>query len=210
MANKGEAISFIQVGANDGSYGDPLREYVLKYPWRGILVEPQEMAFKTLRENYAAAADRLIFENAAISRSANIMMYRAPAHCAGNEIYAASVVSTDPGVVARQLGLKLEQLEQFSVPCVTLDCLIERHELKKLDLLQIDAEGYDWHVLNTLSLANVKPSIIQFEHGHLSNDSIDKVAKFLDANGYSIYWGGHQSDTVALSSNFISTYCGKG
>jgi FkbM family methyltransferase len=209
MAKQGASLNFIQVGANDGSYGDPLRDYILKYPWRGVLVEPQETAFDALRENYAAARDRLIFENAAISHSTSILMYKAPRHYIGNELYSASVVSTDPRVVAKQLGLKTSQLDQFSVPSITLDDLIKKHDLKTPDLLQIDAEGYDWHVLKTLTLANVKPSIIQFEHGHLSSDGIDRIAEFLNVHNYRIYWGGHQGDSVALSNNFLTTCLGE-
>ena len=35
---------FVQVGANDGIYGDPLRTYIERHHWRGILVEPSPMS----------------------------------------------------------------------------------------------------------------------------------------------------------------------
>jgi hypothetical protein len=37
---------FIQIGANNGMTGDPIRKYILKYHWRGILVEPQPDIFQ--------------------------------------------------------------------------------------------------------------------------------------------------------------------
>jgi FkbM family methyltransferase len=209
MAKHGESVSFIQVGANDGSFVDPLRRYILNYPWHGILVEPQEAAFKTLQANYAAAEGRLKFENAAVSDGASsISMYRAPSNYEGDKTYAASVVSADPEVAARQLNIDKSRLEQFSVRCITLDDLVDKYSVTKLDFLQIDTEGHDWHVLKTATLSRISPSIIQFEHGHLSNDTIDKVAEFLDVNEYSIYWGGHQGDSIALSKSFIEALAG--
>ena len=65
MAVRGNRLNFIQVGANDGEYGDPLHRYIFKYPWHGILIEPQPDTFAKLRENYAAMKNRLIFENIA-------------------------------------------------------------------------------------------------------------------------------------------------
>jgi len=111
MAVRGDSLNFIQVGANDGEYGDPLHSFIVKYPWHGILVEPQPDIFAKLRENYAAIQNRLIFENIAIAKDlSTIAMYRAP----GNpNVYESSVASVNPKAVARQLGLRLRHLEGF-------------------------------------------------------------------------------------------------
>ena len=63
MAVRGDSLNFIQVGANDGEYADPLHSFIVNYPWHGILVEPQPDIFARLRKNYAAMKNRLIFEN---------------------------------------------------------------------------------------------------------------------------------------------------
>ena len=57
---------FVQIGANNGISADPIRPYVLKYHWRGVLVEPHPAAFARLVENYRAEP-QLVFENAAIA-----------------------------------------------------------------------------------------------------------------------------------------------
>jgi FkbM family methyltransferase len=125
MAVRGDSLNFIQVGANDGKYGDPLHSFIVKYPWHGILVEPQPNIFAKLRENYAAMKNRLIFENIAIAKDlSTIAMYRAPEN---PDVYEASVVSVNPKAVARQLGLKLRHLERFFVPCTTLDELVKKY-----------------------------------------------------------------------------------
>ena len=67
MALKGESLNFIQIGANDGEYGDPLRRFITKYAWRGLLVEPQPAVFAKLQKNYSDHKERLVFENVAIA-----------------------------------------------------------------------------------------------------------------------------------------------
>jgi hypothetical protein len=56
----GETLRFIQVGANDGIFGDPLREHILAHKWRGVLVEPQPEIFEQLKANYAGLRGQII------------------------------------------------------------------------------------------------------------------------------------------------------
>jgi FkbM family methyltransferase len=209
MALKGEALNFIQVGANDGDFGDPLRRYILKFPWRGVLVEPQPDVFAKLLKNYSSVKDRLIFENVAIgSGVSSIAMYRAPGkHASGSQsdTHAASVVSVNPRVAARQLGVRPTDLEKFLVPCVTLDELVARHGMLAIDILQIDTEGHDFNVLKTMDLSKTTPLIIQFEHGHLTRREINDAVSYLIAHGYQVLYGGYQTDTLALHKSFPSS-----
>ena len=208
MAIRGEQVTFVQVGANDGRYGDPLHDYISRHPWEGILVEPQPDLFTKLRENYAAAADRLIFENVAIAQGVGeLAMYRGKNGGPSDDgVFAASVVSASPQVVARQLGVQIGDLERFTVPCATLDDLVVKHGLSGLDLLQIDTEGHDYNVLKTLDLSKTRPWIIQFEHGHLTPREITGALEHLNGHGYRVLFGGHQTDTLALREDFLEPH----
>src|SRR5580692_5233133 len=53
MFEFGRELTFIQVGAFDGITRDPLRKYIDKCGWRGVLVEPQGRAASQLRELYS-------------------------------------------------------------------------------------------------------------------------------------------------------------
>src|SRR5947209_8058963 len=59
-------LFFLQIGAHDGITDDPLRQYVLKYHWRGLLLEPQPRLFAQLKANYQSEP-QLMFENAALA-----------------------------------------------------------------------------------------------------------------------------------------------
>jgi FkbM family methyltransferase len=206
IATRGPSLRFIQVGANDGqSGGDPLRPFVLAHPWRGILVEPQAEAIDLLRKNYAGLEDRLIFENVAIaSHTSGISLYRGQGTFEdGRSVLNSTVASPNRAVVARQLGMKPEQMEAVLVPTVRLDHLIEKYSFEGFEILQIDTEGYDWQVLQTIDLVNTQPLLIQFEHGHLSPADIGAIASHLNEHGYSLHFGGHQSDSLAIHGSLF-------
>ena len=60
------AATLVQIGANDGIVDDPLREFLLRGLWRGVLVEPVPYLFERLRRNYSSRPD-LAFANVAIA-----------------------------------------------------------------------------------------------------------------------------------------------
>lgn len=206
IAKNNENLSFIQVGANDGDYGDPLKKYIFKYDWNGIFIEPQPEIFKELLINYKDLEERLHFENIAISNTPESISLFRP--FIGKEInrsaiIESSIASTIPNVTARQFGIKESDLEEIKVPTMTLDAIVEKYQLLNIDILQIDTEGYDWGVLKTLNLKKHQPKIIQFEHGHMSPDIVEEMSCHLRDHGYLLYYGGHELDSVAIRSDFI-------
>ncbi len=204
MARRGDSLTFVQVGANDGLFGDPLRPYVLSHGWKGVLIEPQIDVFERLKQNYSDCGHQLVFENLAISDADKLTLYLPPEGWAGHDqIYAESIVSSDAGVIARQIGTDIANLRRIDVPAMTLDALFAKHGIAELDLLQIDAEGYDWQVLQTLDLNRCKPHLIQLESGHLSRAALTAAADHLNRSGYLVYYGGWQGDMLAMRREFF-------
>ncbi len=202
MRVRGRSLTAIQVGANDGrGFGDPLTRYFSDFGWRGVLVEPQPDVCDLLKKNYASAADRLAFENVAIARGGGVLaMYRqrGTGSVQGDQAtYASSVVSTDPAVVARQLGVSRSEIERFEVPTASLDDLVRKHGVRELDVLQVDTEGYEREVLETLTLTSCCPLLIQFEHGHMKPSALRAVFNRLSHAGYAMLYGGRQIDSLA-------------
>lgn len=201
MQIKGNSLRFIQVGANDGVYGDPIRPYILGNGWSGILVEPQIDVYNRLKQNYTAQRGRLIFENVAIGTGPGLALYRPPASLEEGQgvPHGLTVVSSDPEVVSRQTGIPKQRLEKIQVQCITLDELVEKHAYQGFDVLQIDVEGFDLDVLFTLSLEQQRPGLIQFEHGHLDRMQLASAADHLTRHRYKLYYGGRDSnDSVAM------------
>jgi FkbM family methyltransferase len=204
MSRNGKALRFVQVGANDGfQFGDPIFNHVIQDGWTGILIEPQPDVFERLRQTYAAV-EGLIFENIAIGADgASLDLYKARG-ATGDIPGVSSGVSADPRVLARQMGVSPDSLEKISVPAMTLDALLRKHVMDRVDVLQIDVEGYDWQALRTLDLGRVRPSVIQFEHGHMSRADCDAAVRHLSANRYRSYWGGYENDSLALDGDVLA------
>ena len=58
MFECGPELTFVQIGVFDGITGDPLRKYIGKCGWRGVLVEPQTRAANGVRERSRGRTQR--------------------------------------------------------------------------------------------------------------------------------------------------------
>jgi hypothetical protein len=91
------------------------------------------------------------------------------------------------------------------VQCWTFHQLLERHGLDHVDLLQIDAEGYDYEILRTVDFSRVRPRFINYEREILLEDEPACRAMLTDA-GYVLFdWGqdthrGQDTLAVALAA----------
>lgn len=195
-----ENFFVVQVGANDGNFADPLSQLIKTHRWNGILIEPQPDVFDKLKKEYKSEADLLQFENIAISsKPGTLPLYRLRrTDLNTSKNYQLSVSSVSATLTAKQLRVKKSDLEKIEVPSKTLTSVIEKYKVKRIALLQIDTEGHDFEVLRSLDFNRFRPKIIQFEHAHLSSKLCNQAIELLVENGYSIFWGGRQHDTVAV------------
>jgi|GEM_PF-6076561 len=64
---------------------------------------------------------------------------------------------------------------------ISLPELINDFDLRQLDLLHIDTEGYDWKILSQLDLGKIQPTVIMYEYKHLNDsdiaNSIDRLSQ---------------------------------
>ena len=62
--------------------------------------------------------------------------------------------------------------------------------ITRVDLLQIDTEGYDYEVLKTFPFDLGLPVVVCFEHCHLSEGDRAAALSLLVSHGYSVErWG---------------------
>ena len=108
--------------------------------------------------------------------------------------------SADDGEVA---GSFRRRTGEILVPTARLDDLVAKHGLEKLDILQLDTEGFDFDVLQTLNLRQTRPRLIRFEHGHMKPQTIEAMAQHLGAMDYNLYYGGYEADSIAMCAEFF-------
>ncbi len=187
-----DAIEFIQIGANDGKYVDPLYGFIINNYDRvsGVVVEPMTRAFRELEETY---------KNYPMIKKLNAAIH--------NEKKRATLYQINPE--------KLHELPEFykgvasfyrthfdktntpkeyiigeEVICYTLAEVLEKYSIKTLDLLQIDAEGYDEEIIGGIDFEKLTPGILRFEHGIpqgiMSTEVFKDIALRLNSVGYQI------------------------
>lgn len=181
---------FVQIGANDGLKADPMYLYVKKYNWKGILVEPVKYIFERLKENYNGTKN-VYFENVAIADKDGYKNFYRLKHIKGKDVplWYDEIGSFLKENVVKHKD-KFPDLENYliteKIRCLTLDSLFKKYNLKKIDFLQIDAEGYDYHIVKQIPFNKLKPKMIRYEDRHLSAEQQEYCKNLLIKNGYEI------------------------
>lgn len=191
-----KGVNFIQIGANDGITNDPIQKYVKQLNWKGILIEPIPSVFEQLKKNYHNTVD-LAFENCAISnKNEKRMFYYFDYEEGYHTLSSFSLQTLKNHKIVRDE--KKNQIKKAMIPCVTFDFIIDKYNIQKLDFLQIDTEGYDYKILQSIDFNKIRPEVIHFEHSHLKDRMYKECFKFLYHNNYRTYVG--FADTFAISS----------
>lgn len=197
-------VCFVQIGSNDGEHGDPLRSYVDNRGWRGILVEPVPHVFERLRAK-RGGNDRLALVNAAIAPTDGQMpfYYVAESQDPGlppwyDEIGSFSRDNVLHPYHVEEIPDLAERIVEAQVTCMTFERLWSEHKLSRLDLLHIDAEGFDDVILSEIDLTRLQPVLVLYESKHLSPARASAARTRFEQNGYEVLELG--PDTIALSS----------
>jgi FkbM family methyltransferase len=198
MFDVGREFTFIQVGAFDGLLQYPLRKYITKCNWQGILVEPQARAAGKLRELYRGN-DRILVVQAALdaeSRSATLFTVdseAAPAWAGALASFRRATILEHSDLIPR---LEL-MIKEETVNCVPFSYILERLPAGRLDLLQIDTEAADDYVLSLFPFDHVRPAVVHWEVRHLSKEQREDCLGRLAAFGYRFAASGNQ-DMMAV------------
>ncbi len=189
---------FVQVGANDGIADDPIREMAVRLCWRGVLIEPQRAVFERLQQNYLGY-ENLVFKNVAISPQAcTKTLYTIDDQKKELPEGSSGWASFDKEILLKRKRWT-ENIEDYileeEVACIPFSTLIDQLHITKIDLLQIDTEGFDFEVIKIVEFEKMKPTIIHYEHQHLSPNDRDAYLKFLIGHGYRI--APERNDTTA-------------
>jgi FkbM family methyltransferase len=200
------SATFIEIGANDGVQEDQLRPLLLSHLWTGVLVEPVPWLFERLRQNYRDK-DGLAFENAAISDVDGVVpfFYVAPTDDQSSPVWSDALGSLSRAEVeqtlaaARDYGTKgsgvqfpdlSSRIETIDVPSLTFESLCRKHGIDQLDLLLIDAEGYDWEIVRRIDFGRHRPRLLIFENIHLPAEERDQSRGHLEGLGYQLMYEG--------------------
>jgi FkbM family methyltransferase len=169
-------FTFLQIGAFDGAVNDDLRESIVRHRLRGVLVEPQPAAFARLTKTYADQPQVTLL-NAAIADQPGTRTLYCPS------VGDSTVASFDRQHLIRH-GIRPDDIVGRAVSCHTVASALATSGLTRVDLLQTDAEGYDYHILRAVDFTQLQPTIVRFEYRHLSSQQVDELVEMLADGGY--------------------------
>lgn len=189
--------TFIEIGTCDFDTNIPLIE---SGEWTGVMCEPAPTYYKNL-ENICRDIkhrENLFLDNVAITDyTGHVSFAEAKETKVVNRQWQRGISSI---VEDNHKGERLFDYEENKIlisktiqaPCLTLDDLLQKHNILSIDYLKIDAEGHEINIIDDYSWS-IKPTFIKLEHMHV--DDI-YVANLLKSKGYIVYT--EQRDIYAI------------
>ncbi len=182
--NNNKIDYLIQIGANDGLRFDEINHFIKSYKIKSLLVEPVKIYFEKLKKNYQNF-DFVDFENSAISINNEInYLYKVKDICLKYyDDHINGLASFNKSHLIKH-GVKNNHIDKEEIKSLSIKDLIKKHQIKNLDLLFIDAEGYDGKIVyDFLKNTNLSPLIV-FEFIHIDNSYLEKVLILLKEKKY--------------------------
>ncbi len=168
-----DSFYFIQIGAADGVVNDPLYGLIKQFDWSGIMLEPQKKLFYDLKLNYYNRESKIELLNFALYDKVET-----------RKLYKCKYRGTEMGQLSSLIlrdsdkdNIYFDENYFELVKCVNFDFLIKKYKIKKIDLLLIDTEGYDFNIIQMFPFEMFQPKIIQFENWPHENDDKNNIIK---------------------------------
>lgn len=187
---EGKTYSFIQVGSSDGKTNDPIYKFATLQNWKGVAIEPVQSPFERLKKNYRNFTN-VTPKQFVVGPKGVVQFYfvknEAKEELKGLPPWWDQLGSCDISHIEGHLdGMFSKYIGQIELEAVPLNNIVEEHLNGKIDLLHVDAEGFDDVVIETLDLSRFTPKVIIFEHVHLSADRLESLCKKLSLFRYSL------------------------
>ena len=165
---------FVDIGANDPvRLSNTWRLY--KHGWSGIAIEPDP----DLCARFARKRPRDLVVCAAVGeREEDLTFHR---------FYESALNTLDPDVAARAESRGWKIMSRELVRVRRLNAILEEHASRiaaGIDLLSIDAEGFDLAILRGLDLQRFRPRLVVFEVSTDSHVGESESAELLKRAGY--------------------------
>ena len=173
----------IQIGANDGLRFDNINKYIKQYKTKSVLIEPIKEYFDQLKKNYIDYKN-IFFENLAISVNDQInYLYKVKTNDLGKyDEHIKGISSFDFNHLIKH-GVKRKHITKEKIESISIVKLFEKYNFD-INLLFIDAEGYDANIaIDLLQNSNFKP-IIVIEYVHVSLSTIKNLNNLLTEKNY--------------------------
>jgi FkbM family methyltransferase len=171
-------MKIVQIGTCVG--GDDVTEIIQKNEVDFILlVEPMSIHNDKIMKCYKDVKN-IYLENIAITDSLNEKEISFYYH--ENDGPKYEVASVDKNHILKH-GYGHDGIVELKIPCMTLNDLFEKHNLKNIDVLFIDTEGMDDRLIKSINFEKYNINRLYFENLHIKDQNIYSI---LNSLGYKI------------------------
>ena len=173
----------------------------------GFVLEPLPDIYEKLVINYQPCPNVKAFKLAIHETETEMMMHRVkPALASKVPEFARGIASFDSTHWEKtSIVPDSDYIESVKVECVSFTDFIKSNGINRLDLLLIDAEGYDYQILMSIDFKLIKPKIIRFEHGVRDKvmplENFNAVCSHLNSFGYQIIAESYDATAYLLDPN---------
>jgi FkbM family methyltransferase len=143
---------YIDVGANNPDTENVTRSFYEK-GWRGVNIEPNVLRFHQIKK----ARPRDSNYNCGIGSAEGTMTFYLP----GSNI--DGLATFDKEVADRLTRECSFEFKQVPVPVTTLNKIIEKASLPKINFISIDVEGFEQQVIESADLKKYRPEVLCIE-----------------------------------------------
>lgn len=154
---------FIEAGANDGFTQSNTYYFEKIKGWTGILVEPIPEAYrKCIKER----PNSVVFNCALVPEGyedENVTMLYSGLMSLVKGAMKSETMDVEHAKRGMEVQQAVEKIYEISVPARTLTSIIEEVNVKEVDLLSLDIEGYELEALKGLDLEKYRPKYILVE-----------------------------------------------
>jgi FkbM family methyltransferase len=188
-------FGLVVIGAHSGLY---LKDLVVEYQGRNILlVEPVPYNYEILDLEYKDDPKIIICKNAIIDKSKKDFFYYVKKESITKlgKHWASQIGSFDKNHILnhknKRFDIKEDDIETIQIEFITFDDLIQKYSIKSIDKLQIDVEGAEYKIMNSINFQKIEINKILFESKHFDGTFIEgkklkAIEEKLKSNGYKL------------------------
>jgi len=188
-------FGLVVIGAHSGVF---LKKLIAEYTNQKILlVEPVPYNYEALEKEYINYPNILICRNAILDevKKDNFYYVKKDSISKLGKHWASQIGSFDKNHILnhknKRFNIQDEDIQITEVEFITFNDLVKKYSIKSIDKLQIDVEGAEYKIMNSINYKEIKINNIFFESKHFDGTftegkKLNDIKNKLISNGYTL------------------------
>ena len=188
-------FGLVVIGAHSGVF---LKKLIAEYTNQKILlVEPVPYNYEALEKEYINYPNILICRNAILDevKKDNFYYVKKDSISKLGKHWASQIGSFDKNHILnhknKRFNIQEEDIQITEVEFITFNDLVKKYSIKSIDKLQIDVEGAEYKIMNSINYKEIKINNIFFESKHFDGTftegkKLNDIKNKLISNGYTL------------------------